>query len=83
MPERSNHNPMVAWPTISNRLVEQLDRWVKANMPTYKPGDSGDQALGVLSYHAGMRHVVATLKVVQAKQQAKIKSTSIHTTTQQ
>lgn len=83
MPSRSENKSMVAWPTISNRLVEQVDKWVKANVPTYKPGDTGDQALGVLAYHAGMRHVVSTLKVVQARQQEKIKSTSIHTTTQQ
>lgn len=82
MPSKSENKTMIAWPTISNRLVEQIDRWVTANAPIYKPGDSGDQALGVLAYHAGMRHVVATLKVVQARQQVQIKSTSIHTTTQ-
>jgi len=83
MSNKPNNKTMISWPTISNRLVEQIDKWVKANVPTYKPGDSGDQALGVLAYHAGMRHVVSTLKVVQARQQDKIKSTSIHTTTQQ
>ncbi len=69
-------------PTISKRLVEQLERWVMINVPTYKPGDTGDQALGVLAYHAGMRHVVASLKQVQAKQESKAKSQAIHTTTQ-
>lgn len=82
MPSKLENKSMIAWPTISNRLVEQIDKWVRANVPTYKPGDTGDQALGVLAYHAGMRHVVSTLKVVQARQQAKIKSISIHTTTQ-
>lgn len=82
-PELSTGHIKSKWPSISNRLIEQLDKWVMLNVPTYKPGDTGDQALGVLAYHAGMRHVVASLKVVQKRQQDQIKSQSIHTTTQQ
>jgi len=71
------------WPTVSKRLVEQLDKWVMRNVPTYKPGDTGDQVLGVLAYHAGMRHVVASLKQVHAAQQKRVNSQAIHTTTQE
>lgn len=80
-PEIATSKIKSKWPTISKRLIEQLDRWVMVNVPTYKPGDTGDQALGVLAYHAGMRHVVASLKVVQARQQKQVQSQAIHTTT--
>lgn len=82
-PEIATRKMKSKWPTVSKRLVEQLEKWVMRNVPTYKPGDTGDQALGVLAYHAGMRHVVASLKQVQATQEKRANIQAIHTTTQE
>ena len=78
-------NPFAAskWPPVSPQLVRIADDWVKANVPVYNRGDTGDAALGVLAFHAGMRHVITTLKLVQKSQEREITKKAIHTTTQE
>jgi len=78
-------NPFAAskWPPISMQLVRVTDDWVKANVPVYNRGDTADSALGVLAYHAGMRHVVTTLKQIHKSQMRAVEKKAIHTTTQE
>ena len=71
------------WPPVSPRLLGMLDEWVHANVPTYKPGDTSDAALGVLAFHGGMKHVANALRQVAAAQHRTVKQQAIHTTTQE
>lgn len=80
---KSNPFALSKWPPVSPQLVRTVDDWVMANVPVYNRGDTGDAALGVLAFHAGMRHVTTTLKLVQKSQEREIKRKAIHTTTQE
>lgn len=67
------------WPNVPQDLLDKLEAWVQAHLPVYKPGDSGDQALGALAHHGGMRYVVEGLRKVRKSQTDPKSATRIST----